>query len=272
MLDVDISKFFDTIDHELLLKAVDKHSAEKWMALYIRRWLATPVKHSDGKLEPSIRGTPQGGVISPLLANLFLHYAFDRWMRKEHPGVQFERYADDIIIHCKTEGEARKMKDKLEERLAEVKLALNTAKTKLVYCRDESRKGNYPDVGFTFLGYTFRPRLARRKDGSRFIGFLPAVSIGAQKKLRTTLRVRRIFRRPSLSLFEVASSLDQIVRGWCNYFQRFYKSATRRMLFELTYRLTSWIMRKHKMTRKRAAHMLKKFRERNPQFLVPLKF
>lgn len=269
VLDVDISKFFDTIDHELLLKAVDTHCAEKWMKLYIRRWLTAPVMHADGRVESTTRGTPQGGVISPLLANLFLHYGFDRWMRTKHQNILFERYADDIVIHCQSKKEAERLRQKLEERFAKVKLQLHPEKTQIVYCRDERRTGTYPRVGFTFLGYTFRPRGAtRRSDGERFMSYLPAVSTAAQKKLRETIKTRLVLRNPSLTIFEVVSKLEQIVRGWLNYFQRFYPSATRRMLFELNYRLASWLMRKHKINRKRAVHLLVNLRRRHPHFVV----
>ncbi len=184
VLDVDIRKFFDTIDHELMLKAVKHHSEEKWTVMYIERWLKAPVKQLDGSVTPTTRGTPQGGVISPLLANLYLHYTFDMWMSREYPEVKFERYADDILVHCRSERQAMWLKTTIERRLNQCKLSLNARKTKIVYCKRSSRKNVYPQVKFDFLGYTFRPRLARNREGECFVNFSPAISDKASKSIR----------------------------------------------------------------------------------------
>jgi RNA-directed DNA polymerase len=173
VLDVDIQKFFDSIDHELLLKAVAIHCHEKWMMLYIERWLKTMIKHPDGREEACTCGTPQGGVVSPLLANIFLHYAFDKWIEREFPLVKFERYADDVVIHCSSENESREVCERLKERLLECGLKLHPEKTKLVYCKDGKRKADYPVIGYTFLGYTFQPRSARSWDDRLVLGYLP---------------------------------------------------------------------------------------------------
>jgi len=191
VLDVDIQKFFDTIDHELMMRAVEHHSPESWMVLYIQRWLKAPTQHKDGKREETHKGTPQGGVISPLLANLYLHYVFDKWMERTFPEVKFERYADDIVIHCESEEQSEQIERALAARLQECKLALHPDKTKVVYCKDGTRKGWYPTKKFTFLGYTFRPRSAQNRGTKRiFTRFLPAVSTAAGKKFRSSLKVQ----------------------------------------------------------------------------------
>ena len=194
VLDVDIQKFFDTIDHELMLKAVRHHCQEKWMVMYIERWLQAPVKQLDGSISKPERGTPQGGVISPLLANLYLHYAFDLWMDRKYPAVKFERYADDAVIHCKTEEQAEEIRETLGKRLAECGLTLHPKKTKVVYCKDGSRRGNYPEQSFKFLGYTFERRSAQnRNTGKKFLRFLPAVSNESGKSLERQTQKTRSF-------------------------------------------------------------------------------
>ena len=187
VLDLDIQSFFDSIDPDLLMRAVRKHTDCPWVLLYIERWLKAPVQMADGSLIERERGTPQGGVISPVLANLFLHYAFDMWMARNHPNIPFERYADDAICHCRSEGEARALRASLETRFAECGLTLHPDKTKIVYCKDDDRRGDYPDHKFDFLGYTFRPRLSRRGNGFG-VSFSPAVSGKALKSIRQTVR------------------------------------------------------------------------------------
>ena len=160
VLDLDIRAFFDSISHELLMRAVRKHTDCAWVLLYIERWLKAPVQLEDGTLEPREKGSPQGSVISPLLANLFLHYTFDRWMTKHHPETRFERFADDILCHCDTEQQARNLKEELEKRFADCGLELHPGKTRIVYCKDDDRRGRYPHEKFDYLGYTFRKRVA----------------------------------------------------------------------------------------------------------------
>jgi RNA-directed DNA polymerase len=175
IVDLDIKGFFDNIPHDLLIRAVQKHAKEKWVVLYIERWLKAPVQE-DGQLIPREKGTPQGGVISPLLANLFLHYAFDRWMAEKYPRAPFERFADDAIVHCRTEAEAQEIRAAIAARLKECGLALHPEKTKVVYCKDDDRGGTYLHEKFDFLGYTFRPRRSKNRNGKFFINFSPAVS------------------------------------------------------------------------------------------------
>src|ERR1700731_1007150 len=188
VLDLDIKSFFDTLSQDLLLRAVKKHAKEQWIVLYIERWLKAPVQEEDGQLVPRERGTPQGGVISPLLANLFLHYAFDRWMAKRYPQLPFERFADDAIVHCRTEVEAQEIRAAIALRLQECGLELHPEKTKVVYCKDDDRRRTYPHEKFDFLGYTFRPRRSKNRTGKFFVNFSPAVSDKAVKAIRVEIR------------------------------------------------------------------------------------
>ena len=192
VLDLDIKGFFDNIDHSLLMKAVRQHTDCKWVLLYIERWLKAPVQLADGTLVDREKGTPQGGVVSPLLANLFLHYAFDMWMQRNQPNIPFERYADDAICHCKSEAQANWLRAALESRLRACGLELHPDKTKVVYCRDDDRRSSYPIQKFDFLGYTFRPRRSKNRWGKYFINFTPAISNRAAKSIRQTMRTWRL--------------------------------------------------------------------------------
>jgi RNA-directed DNA polymerase len=205
VLDLDIESFFERIDWKLLMRAVRHHTDCKWVLLYIERWLKAPVSMPDGTLVSRERGTPQGSVISPVLANLFLHYAFDCWMQREHPDIPFERYADDAICHCRSEAQAQKLRQALEQRLAECGLQLHPQKTKVIYCQDANRPGAYPQRSFDFLGYTFRPRSSRNRDGQHFVNFLPAVSKQAAKRMRQRVRRWRLHLRSDLKLEEIAT-------------------------------------------------------------------
>jgi RNA-directed DNA polymerase len=251
VLDCDIKAFFDEIDHELLMRAVRKHTDNKWLLLYIERWQKAPVQAEDGTLISREKGSPQGSVISPLLANLFLHYAFDEWMRRNHDNIPFERYADDILVHCTSERQARWIKAVIERRLKECRLELNPEKTKIVYCRDSRRKGKYPGKKFDFLGYTFRPRGSKDRYGRLFVGFLPAISDEAAKTIRSTIRSWRIHRMTDKSLKDLACMFNPKIRGWINYYGQFYKSALYRVLNQLNGALQRWAMRKYKKLRRR---------------------
>lgn len=264
VLDVDIQKFFDTIDHELMMKAVEHHSPESWMTLYIRRWLKAPVQQKDGTQEAPQVGTPQGGVISPLLANLYLHYTFDKWMERTFPEVKFERYADDIVIHCETLEQSEQIERALAARWQECKLTLHPEKTKVVYCKDGSRKGRYPTKKFTFLGYTFQPRGAQNRTTKRnFTRFLPAVSTAAGKKFRKNLKESRIFQMRHLSLEEFAMQLNQRVRGWYGYFSHFYKSALCRMNDWLDCAIVRWLRNKYATSWHQAYELLTRLARQN---------
>ncbi len=251
VLDMDIKGFFDTIDHELLLRAVRHHTDCRWVLLYIERWLKAPVMMEDGSLVPQECGTPQGGVISPLLANLFLHYAFDKWMDRENPHVPFERYADDIICHCRTEDEARRLWRQVEDRLASCGLTLHPQKTKIVYCKDTNRKGSFPTVAFDFLGYRFQPRLAIWRGGLFGVSYLPAASPKALKAFRRRVRNWGLQRRSDKGLIDLARMFNRQIEGWIGYFRCFYKSALYPTLRLIDAHLVRWVMRKYKRFRQR---------------------
>jgi group II intron reverse transcriptase/maturase len=246
VLEFDIKGLFDNIDHELLLKAVRRHVKCKWALLYIERWLTAPMEQDGNRVERT-RGTPQGGVISPILSNLFLHYAFDLWMRRTHPDLPWCRYADDGLVHCRTEQEAEALKAELQARLAECRLELHPTKTKIVYCKDGKRTEEYPSVTFDFLGYGFRPRMARSsRDGGLFCSFTPAVSSSALKAMRAAVRDLNIRRRTQMSLRDFACELNPLLRGWIGYYGRYAPSALSPILRYVNQTLLRWAMRKFK--------------------------
>jgi RNA-directed DNA polymerase len=225
VLEFDIKGLFDNLPHELLLKAVQKHVKCKWALLYIERWLTAPME-KEGSLIERIRGTPQGGVISPILSNLFLHYAFDHWITRTHPGLPWCRYADDGLVHCRSEQEAEALKAELQARLAECGLEMHPTKTKIVYCKDGKRKGRYPNVTFDFLGYQFRPRMVRSsRNNELFCSFTPAVSPSALKTIRSTVRDLNIRQQTQRSLDDIASMLNPLLRGWIGYYGRYNRAA-----------------------------------------------
>lgn len=246
VVDLDIKGFFDNIDHELMMKAVRKHADCKWVELYIERWLKVPAQSSDGKLTVRGKGTSQGGVASPLLANLFLHYAFDKWMDRNFPGNAFERYADDIIVHCKSEEESKRIQKSIEKRMKQCKLELNMEKTKIVFCKENRRIGKYSNQKFDFLGYTFRPRVARNRWGGYFVGFNPAVSNKAKKKLLDKLKEKKTLRHTQVEITDLARIINPIVRGWINYFSQYCKSETYYTLYNVNNMLINWVRRKYK--------------------------
>jgi RNA-directed DNA polymerase len=253
VLDLDIRGFFDNLDHELLMRAVRKHTDCKWVLLYVERWLKASVQFEDGTLIKRDKGTPQGGVVSPLLANLFLHYALDEWMKKNYPNIPWERYADDAVFHCKTEAEANTLKTAIGERLGHCKLELHPEKTKIVYCKDERRQGDYPHTQFDFLGYTFRPRQSRNKWGKYFVSFSPAVSNKAATYMRRTMRKWRLHRRSEKSLSDIARMCNPILRGWINYYSKYHRSALYPIFQNLNRTLTKWVMWKYKLKGRRMA-------------------
>jgi RNA-directed DNA polymerase len=246
VLELDIKGLFDNIDHELLLKAVRKHVKCNWALLYIERWLTAPMER-DGIRTERTRGTPQGGVISPLLANLFLHYAFDLWMRRTHPDLPWCRYADDGLVHCRTEQEAEALKAELQARLAECRLEMHPTKTKVVYCSDRTRTGTYPNVKFDFLGYEFRPRAVWGTRSGRLLrGFTPAASPSALKAMRATIRDLDIRRRTQVTLANIARQINPLLSGWIAYYGRYTPSALYPMLRYVNQALLAWARRKYK--------------------------
>ena len=247
VLEFDIKGLFDNIDHELLLRAIRKHVTCKWALLHIERWLKAPMVQEDGTRIERHRGTPQGGVVSPILANIFMHYAFDLWMVRTHPDLPWCRYADDGLVHCRTEQEAQALKAELQARLAECHLEMHPTKTKIVYCRDGKRRGMYPNVKFDFLGYCFRPRLVRqRRDHTLFCGFNPAVSPSAMKAMRSTIRELQLRHQTQLSLHDIACKLNPLLRGWIGYYGRYAPSALYPVLRYVNQTLVAWAMRKFK--------------------------
>ncbi len=246
VLDLDVKGFFDTIDWELLMRAVRRHTDCKWVLLYVERWLRAPVSMPDGTLASRQKGTPQGGVISSVLANLFLHYTFDRWMSVNYPEVLFERYADDAVCHCRSETQARSLRKALEVRFAECGLELHPVKTKIVYCKDSNRSGRYPNQQFTFLGYTFRPRRAMNRSGELFVSFAPAVSDAAAKRMRQRVRRWRLHRRNDLELEAIAQWAKPVLLGWVQYYGYFQPSALRRALRTIDDFIVRWARRKYK--------------------------
>ena len=221
--------------------------------LYVERWLKAPMQGEDGRLEPRDAGTPQGGVASPILANLFLHYAFDMWMARNHPRIPFERYADDVICHCRTRREAEALQASLEARFVSCGLALHPTKTRIVYCKDTNRRDSYPDVTFDFLGYTFQPRLAAWHGGKQFgVSFLPAAAGKALKEVRRVIRRWGLQRRSDKALDDLARMFNPYIRGWINYYSHFYKSALRSTLRRIDVHLIKWARRKFKRLRQKS--------------------
>jgi RNA-directed DNA polymerase len=251
VIDLDVAKFFDSVPWDLMVKAVTANitTDQRWVLLYVRRWLAAPIQQPDGTLVERDRGTPQGSAISPVLANLFMHYAFDSWLEREFPAVQFERYADDAVVHCATERQARQVLAALAERMDEVGLRLHPEKTKIVYCKDSRRRGSSEHMAFTFLGYTFRPRKAQYPDGKAFTSFLPAVSAEALKAMGQRVRSWRIHMHVRDDLGELATWVNPIVVGWMNYYGRFYRSQLYPLLRRINTYLVRWARKKYKRLR-----------------------
>ena len=266
VIDLDIKGFFDNLDHTLAMRAVGKYTTCQWILLYIERWLKAPAQMPDGTLVERIKGTPQGGVASPLIANIFLHLAFDTWMGTAHPGVPFERYADDVLVHCETEADAQNIRRSIEARLRSCKLELHPEKTKIVYCKDGKRRGRYAQEQFDFLGYTFRPRPIRGPRGF-FVGFNPAVSDKAKTKMRQEMRRWALQNRTGSSLEDIAREVNPVVNGWINYYTRFYKSAVYPVFAHLDRILIRWVRRKYKKLRshpRRATYWLGRVARRQP--------
>ena len=248
-IDLDVQKFFDTVSWDLVVKAVEAVTDCRWVLLYVKRWLAAPLVRPGGALEQRSKGTPQGSAVSPILANLFMHYAFDAWMARNFPGCPFERYADDAIVHCKTRRQAEHVLDRIDQRMSEVGLTLHPEKTRIVYCKDGRRREKHEHTAFTFLGYAFRGRGARSRNGRIFNGFLPAISPQALKAKNVELRRMRIHRRTDLSLDDLARWLNPIVVGWINYYGRFYRTALDPLLKRVNVYLRRWAGRKYKRLR-----------------------
>ena len=267
----DIKKLFDRIDHELMMKAVRKHTDSPWEILYIERWLKAPFQKQDGTIIDRTAGTPQGGVISPILANLFMHYAFDKWMSRENARNPWARYADDAVIHCRTKEEAEALLTKVEERLRQCGLEMHPDKTRIVYCKDDDRKGDYPITTFDFLGYSFQPRRSKNRWGKYFINFTPAVSNQACKAMRQTIRGWRMQLKSDKEIDDLSRMFNKIIRGWVNYYGHFYKSQLYPVLRHINDALILWARRKYKKLARhktRAIYWMGRLARKLPELFV----
>lgn len=270
VVDLDIKGLFDNIDHDLLMKAVKKHVSERWILLYIERWLKTPFQSKDG-LTLRTAGTPQGGVISPVLSNLFMHYAFDIWMQRNYPNCPFERYADDTVVHCKTEKQAKFILGAINRRMDECRLQLHPVKTKIVYCKDDDRRKEYGNTEFNFLGYCFKGRYIKDRLGRKKVNFIAGVSKESAKAFRTRIKELEIHKKTGSKIEMIAELLNPMLRGWINYFGRYNKSDMRKTLEIIQNRIVKWAMCKFKRFRgrqDRARKWLDEVRSRQPKLFV----
>jgi group II intron reverse transcriptase/maturase len=276
VIDLDIKAFFDSIPHDLVERAVAHHTDLPWVKLYIARWLRAPVQMQDGTLEKRTKGTPQGGVVSPLLANLFLHYAFDAWMRRNFRSVPFERYADDAVVHCRSKRQAVAVLQAIRDRFEQCGLELHPEKTRIIYCKDDDRRGEHEHIKFDFLGYTFQPRRAKNHRGKFFVSFLPAISTKAAKSIRVTIREWRMgSTRNNQRLEDLARLVNPTVRGWMNYYGRFYRSKVVQVLRHLNVALAGWARRKFRRFRRReraSMHWLGGIARRDPKLFAHWQF
>jgi len=272
VLDVDIRSFFDSVPWDLMLRALARHTDQKWVLLYVERWLKAPMLMADGGLATRVKGTPQGSPISPVLANIFLHYGFDLWMVREFPADPFERFADDVVIHCGSERRASTLRKALASRLVDIGLELHPEKTRIVYCKDDKRRGPYEDVSFEFCGYTFRPRKAyRKREEEVFTSFLPAVSPRKLSEMSRLAASWRLHRRVNLTLDDLATEVNPVMRGWLAYYTAFYPSAVVPLCECIDRHLMRWARRKYKRLKRsshRARAWLDGVRLREPQLFV----
>ena len=250
VIDMDITGFFDNMSHELVQKAIERHVEEKWVKMYINRWLTSPIEDKAGnKRYRDGKGTPQGGVISPLLANLFLHYAFDKWFSIKYPNLSFVRYADDIVVHCNSQVEAEKVHLAIKERLRECKLQANEKKTKIVYCKNANRKGMFKTVQFDFLGFSFQPRPTSTKEGKMFLGYDCSISNKSVKKISEELRTLRFHLWTTSDINLLAEKFNPKIRGWINYYGKFRKYNLMRIFKIFHWRLMKWAVCRYKRFR-----------------------
>ena len=271
-LEIDIKGFFDNIDHDMMLELVQLHTTEKWVILYCERWLKAGALKTDGTVEVGSTGAPQGAVLSPVLSNIFLHHAFDMWMKEENSDAPFERFADDLLLHCITKKHAEGLKERIIQRLKEWKLEINESKTRIVYCKDDVRPGDSDHTSFDFLGYTFRGRLAKnQKTNTLFIGFNPAISRQSLLKIYEETRTWQLLKCVQESLDWVAEKINPAVRGWMNYYGKFYRSELATLTWFLDGMLIRWALRKYKHLRKswkRGSTWLAGIRSRTPHLFA----
>lgn len=274
VVDFDIKGLFDNIRHDYLIEMVKRHTKEQWIILYIERWLKTPFKMQDGTIVERTAGTPQGGVISPVLANLFMHYVFDDFMSKEFPNIPWVRYADDGALNCVSIKQSKYIIKVLDKRFKLFGLELNLEKTKIVYCKDDDRKGDYENISFDFLGYTFKPRHAKNKYGKYFTSFLPAMSDKAQKAIRQEVRSWKLQLKSDKTLKDIANMFNSKIQGWINYYSHYYKTEVIYTLSYINRCLIKWVRRKYKKrsSRKRATNWLREIAKRDTKLFAHWKF
>lgn len=272
ILEFDIKGLFDNIKHEYLMEMVGKHTEEEWIKLYIKRWLTTPFKMGDGTIVERTAGTPQGGVISPVLANLFMHYVFDDFMSKEFPNIPWARYADDGVAHCTTLKQAEYFKRRLQERFKQYGLELNLEKTRIVYCKDDNRGGKYENTKFDFLGYTFKTRGAKSKEGKMFTNFSPSISDKAKKAIRKEVRGWKIQLKSDKTINDIANMFNSKIQGWINYYSHFYKSGIGKVLRYINECLVKWVKRTYKKSTKRALDWIMNIARREAKLFAHWKF
>lgn len=271
VVEFDIRGLFDNINHDLLMKALRHHCQCRWVLLYVERWLKAPLRQQDGSFMERRHGTPQGGVVSPMLANLFLHYAFDAWVRRELPGVPFCRYADDGLLHCKSRRQAEYVLRRIAERFRQCGLEVHPDKSGIVYCKDVHRTGDYPRITLDFLGYTFRPRRCVDTRGWVHPNYLPAISRSSLKEINRCLRSWHIPLKNEKTLSDLSRMFNPILRGWLAYYGRFYPSALRRLWRRLNWYLVRWVRRKFKRFsrhKRRARAFLDRLARANPHLFV----
>lgn len=271
VVEFDIKGMFDNIDHERLWKALAHHIDIPWVLLYVRRWLSAPSVYSDGTEVPRVKGTPQGGVVSPILANLFMHYAFDAWMRREFPKIPFCRYADDGLLHCRTKRQAEYLLERLGARFRQVGLELHPAKSKIVYCKDKNRKEEWENISFDFLGYTFQPRRCVNGKGILHPNFLPAVSSTAKKAMNRVIRSWHLQLKNDKEINDLAKMFNPVLQGWATYYGHFYSSGLHSIWDNLNRYLVRWIRRKYKgisWHKRRARRLLAKMASDQPDLFV----
>lgn len=275
VIDLDIKSFFDNLDHATIMRMVKRHTELKWIHLYVERWLKAPIQEEDGTLVSRDKGSPQGSVISPLLSNIYLHYTFDAWMDTNYGTIPFERYADDIVVHCSTEKQAKFLLSVIKSRFAKCKLELHPEKTKIVYCKSAKRRSSFEHQQFDFLGYTFRPRLCKSRQGVCFVGFAPAISKKASTEIRKRIKDWHINESSHSSLEDIAEFVNPILQGWINYYGRFYRSEMHPLFRCLNWHIMKWAMRKYKPLRrgkKRTRQWLNQLAKDNPDLFVHWKF